>query len=146
MNAKEYLLQIRKIDKIINNRIEEAEHWRSVATGTTAYSEGDRVQSSGNKQKMENAVCRYLQMEAEVNEYIDKLVDVRQEILLTIENLPTADYEVLHKAYVQCKNFTVIAFEMGKSRSWVTSVHDRALQGVQQMLDRRNEVTNEQMD
>lgn len=143
MDAKEYLLQVRKIDRIINNRIEEAEYWRSVAMGTTAYSEGDRVQSSGNKQKMENAICRHLQMEEEVNRYIDKLVDVRQEILLTIENLPTADYEVLHKAYVQCKNFTVIAFEMEKSRSWVTSVHDRALQGVQRLLDERKEVQNE---
>ena len=52
MRAKDYLNQISKIDRLIENKIAEMEYWKAIATGTTAYSEGDRVQSTGSKEKM----------------------------------------------------------------------------------------------
>ena len=46
MTAKEYLNQIRKLDKLIENKLSELEHWRMVATGITSSFGGERVQSS----------------------------------------------------------------------------------------------------
>lgn len=137
-NAKEYLLQLRKIDRLIENKIAESDYWRSVALGTSSFSDGDRVQSSGSKQKMADAVCRYMTIEKEIDAEIDRLVDTKQEVIKTIEQLRTDEYDILHKAYVQFKDFGVIAIEMDRSRSWVTSVHGRALANVQKILDERN--------
>lgn len=137
MNAKDYLSQIQKLDKLIENKLQEVAHWKEVATSTTVCSEGDRVQSSGSKQKMADAICRYMQMEDEINAAIDRLVDTKQEIIETIEMLHIDEYDLLHKIYVQKKELYEAAMEMDRSYRWATSVHGRALANVQKILNER---------
>lgn len=139
MRAKEYLLQISKIDRLIENKIAEMDHWKAIATGTTAYSEADRVQSSGSKDKMADAVCRYLQIDEELNRAVDLLVDTKQEVIRTIEQLEADEYDILHKLYVQGKTFQEVAEDKAKSYSWVTSKHGRGLASLQRILDERKE-------
>lgn len=139
VNAKDYLLQIQKLDKLIENKLQEVAHWKEVATGTTVCSEGDRVQSSGSKQKMADAICRYMQMEDEINAAIDRLVDTKQEIIETIEQLSIDEYDLLHKIYVQKKELYEAAMEMDRSYRWATSVHGRALANVQKILNEREQ-------
>lgn len=137
MRAKDYLLQISKIDRMITNKIAEVEHWKSVAAGTGTYSDSDRVQSSGSKQKMADAVVRYVAIEEEINQAIDLLVDKKQEVITTIEQLNESEYDILHKVYVQGGTFQEVATDMDKSYSWVTSVHGRALSNLQRILNER---------
>ena len=115
----------------------EVAHWKAVATGTTVCSEGDRVQSSGSKQRMADAVCRYMQMEDEINAAIDRLIDIKQNIIQTIELLPVQEYDLLHKVYVQGMEIYEAAIEMDRSYSWATTVHGRALAKVQKILNER---------
>lgn len=135
--AKKYLLQIQKLDKLIENKLLEAEHWRLVATGITTVSDSERVQSSGSKHKMEDAVCRYLTMEQEIDEAIGRLIDKKQEIIETIEQLEVIEYDVLHKKYVQFKEWYEIADDLNKSYSWVITVHGKALANVQKILNKK---------
>lgn len=137
MKSKEYLLQIRKLDTLINNKLAEVDHWKSVAFSTGTWSEGERVQSSGNKQKMASAVDRYIDIQAEITADIDRLIDLKQEVIRTIEVLPEKEYDVLHKLYVQDMTFNDIADFHGKSYSWATSVYGRALSSLQRVLDER---------
>lgn len=137
MRAKEYMNQISKIDRIIQNKIVEMEHWKAIATSTTVSTEGERVQSSGSKEKMADAVCRYMDMQTEINDDIDRLIDTKQEIIGTIEQLNVDEYDVLHKIYVQFKTFQEVAAEKGKSYSWVTSKHGRGLANLQRILEVR---------
>lgn len=139
MKSKDYLLQIRKLDTLINNKLSEVEHWKNVACGTGTYSEGERVQSSGNKQKMASAVDRYVDIQAEINADIDKLIDLKQEVIKTIERLPVDEYDLLHKVYVQGWTFQEVADYSDKSYSWATTVHGRALASLQRVLDERKE-------
>ena len=144
MKAKEYLQQIEKLDKLIENKIAEKEHWKSVATSTTTFSEGDRVQSSGSKQKMADAVCRYLQMEEEINAAIDRLIDLRQEVISTIEQLPSVDeYDVLHKVYVQFLTLQEVGSLKDRSYSWATTIHGTGLKHLQTILDERERYETE---
>ena len=137
MNSKSYLLQIRKLDTLINNKLAEVDHWKSVACSTSTYSEGERVQSSGNKQKMASAVERYIDIQKEINADIDRLIDLKQEVIKTIEALPEKEYDVLHKVYVQGMTFDEIADSADRSYSWATTVHGRALSSLQRVLDER---------
>jgi DNA-directed RNA polymerase specialized sigma24 family protein len=137
VNAKDYLQRVKKIDRLIENKIAEAMHWKTVATGTSTNSEGERVQSSGSKQKMADAVARYVDIEAEINEEIDRLADVRREIVLTIEVLPVDEYDMLYQVYVNCKELQDVATDMDKSYSWATTIHGRALAHLQKILDER---------
>lgn len=137
MNSRSYLLQIRKLDRLINNKLAEVDHWKSVAFSTSTYSEGERVQSSGNKQKMASAVERYIDIQKEINADIDRLIDLKQEVIKTIEALPEKEYDVLHKVYVQGMTFDEIADIADRSYSWATTVHGRALASLQRVLNER---------
>ena len=139
MDAKKFLNQLKKLDKMIENKLAEKERWKAIATGTTAPVGGDRVQSSGSKQKMEDAVIRYVSIDKEIDEQIDKLVDTRQEVIRVIECLNATEYDVLHKIYVQYFTLYEVADSYGNTYSWATTVHGRALKQVQKILDARKD-------
>ena len=144
MKSKEFLKRIAKMDSLINNKLVELEQWKALAMGVTVATEGERVQSSGNKQRMADAINRYIDLEEEINQRIDEFIDVKKQVVRIIEQLPAAEYDVLHRRYVQYKEYYEIADDMRKSKSWVTSVHGRALTNVQKIIDeRKNNVTSE---
>lgn len=136
MRAKEYLRQLEKLDKMIQNKMVEQEQWKNIATGVTAQM-GERVQSSGSQQKMSDAVNRYIDLEAEINDCIDNLIDTKKDIISVIEQLPAVEYDVLHKVYVQYLTLDDVADIYGKTYSWATTAHGRALKHVQEILDKR---------
>lgn len=138
MRAKDYLMQVAKLDRLISNKLVEIEQWKTRATNATGQSDGERVQASGSKQRMADAVCCYMQIEEEVKSQIDKLVAIRQGIIETIELLPSVEYDVLHKRYIQGIDFNEISIEMDRSYSWVTTIHGKALQHTQRILDERD--------
>lgn len=137
MNAKDYLQQAQKIDMIIKNKIIEKEQWMSMATSTTASSDGERVQSSGSQQKMADAVVRYVELEADIDRHINSLIATKKDVIEVIEQLPAIEYDILHRVYIQYKDLNDVAAEYGKTYSWITTVHGRALQHVQDVLDER---------
>jgi DNA-directed RNA polymerase specialized sigma24 family protein len=137
MQAKTYLRQLQKLDKLIENKLAEKEQWRAIATSTTQQMTPDRVQTSGNHQKMADAIHKLIEIEAEIDACIDRLVDTKKEVISTLERLNPTEYDLLHKVYVQYFTFDDVAIKKGKSYSWVTTVHGRALKNVQRMLDER---------
>lgn len=137
--AQEYLEQVLKLNVMIENKTVEAEQWRGVALGITANSEGERVQSSGSQQKMADAINRAVDLQAESNALIDRLIDLKQEIIGTIELLNATEYDVLHKRYIQGMTFDEIGAVKHKSKSWATTVHGRALQDLNKILDEQEQ-------
>lgn len=140
MKAIEFLRQVEKLDRLIANKQIEVERWRALAVGTGTNTEGERVQSSGSKQRMQDAVCRYISIEEEINQYIDELVGIKQNIISTIEELPTNEYDILHKVYIQhIKLYKVAENWEGETKSLtsVKKIHRKALSSLQKILDER---------
>lgn len=138
MDAKEYLKQVEKLDLRIKNKLIEQQQWKDIALGITANMEGERVQSSGAKSKMADAVGRCVDMEAEIDSLIDLLIDTKKEVIQTIESLDSAtEYNVLHMRYIQYMDLQEIADHYGKEYGWVTTTHGRALKSVQAVLDKK---------
>ena len=138
MDAKKYLQQVSKLNKLIENKMIEKEQWKAIAISTGTFSDGERVQSSGSQQKMADAVCKCVDIERELDDCIDRYIDTKNEVIHTIEQLPAVEYDVLHKLYIQDMDYYDVAAAYGKSYSWATTVHGRALQNVQRILDARN--------
>lgn len=137
MKAKDYLKQLKKQNAIIENYYAELAKWNDVALSITSHSDGERVQSSGSKQKMANAVDSMVDIQTEIKEGLAKAQEIRREIIHTIEQLNENEYDVLYKIYVLGMLFKEVAASKGKSINWVTTVHGRALQSVQKILDER---------
>ena len=137
MNAKEFLLQIKKLDKLIENKFAEVQRWKEIANNTTVNMSGERVQSSGSHDTIANAICTYLDLEREIKQSIDELIDNRKEILDVIEQLSATEYDILHKIYVQDFTLQEVASLYDRRYEWATTTQGRALKHVQQILDER---------
>lgn len=131
----EYLQRIRKLNTMIRNKEAERLQWKQIATGMGSFSTGDRVQSSGNPHKTADAIAAYVDIEKEINAAIDKLIDTKREVIAVIEQLPEAEYDLLHKVYVQYMSLKEAAYAMDKTYSWATSMHGIALKHVSELLD-----------
>lgn len=135
MKAKDYLRQVKKLDKLIKNKQYEVMQWRSLATGTTVQL-SERVQSSGSKQRMADTINVYVDIEAEIKADIERYIKLKAEIIKTIEQLPEQEYDLLHKVYIQQKTLYE-ALEGDKSYSTITTLHGRALDHLQAILDNK---------
>ena len=137
LEAKEFLRQVEKIDLRIKNKLVEQQQWRDVALGITANIGSDKVQSSGVKSKMAEAIDKCIDMESEINNTIDHLIAIKREVISIIEQLdnPT-EYNLLHLRYIQHIELQDIADRYGKEYGWVTTCHGRALKSVQNILDK----------
>ena len=135
MNAKEYLLQIKKLDHMIRNKKVEIQQLKDIAGSVSPTMSGERVQTTSNPKRMADAIGEYIDLEAETRRDLAELVAKKREIIGTIERLNTSEYDVLHKIYVQYLNFDEVAAGLNYSRSWVTTVHGRALKHLQDILN-----------
>ena len=137
MDARAYLERIEILDLMIENKLNEKKMWLEISQGTTAQMGGERVQSSGSKQKMADAVNRCVDLDAEIEECRQE----KRDIISTLEQLKPSHYNVLHKRYVQYMSFKEIDIACGKCVGWATTIHGRALKSVQGLLNDRNEKT-----
>lgn len=137
MNAKDFLRQIKKLDRLIENKLIEIQRWKDIANNTTATLSGERVQSSGNPQKIADAICRYIDLEREINQDIDKLVDAKKDVISVIEQLNATEYDIIHKIYVQHLTLEDVADAYDRTYSWATTIHGRALKHIQNILNKR---------
>lgn len=137
MKAEEYLMQVHKLVKLIKNNKAEREMWYDLATSTTKPLSPDKVQSSGNPQKMADAVCERAGLEAVIQNTLEELEGKLLEIKTTLESLPAVHYDVLHLIYIQGKRPEDVAEIYGRSKRWACSKRGDALRRLQRILDSR---------
>ena len=134
----EFLQQVGKYELIIHNKLIEVEQWKALAESTTSVLTPDKVQTSGSQQKMSEAVDRYIDIQNEIKDYIEKLYEAKKEVLSKIEQLEPVDYDVLHKIYVQFLTFKDVADSYEKSYSWACKQHTKALEQLEAILFKEN--------
>lgn len=138
MNAKEFLRKVKKLDKLIANKMIEIRQWKEIAENTTANMTGERVQSSHNPQKIADAIGRYIDLEAEIRADIEALIAAKKDVLAVIEQLEATEYDILHKIYVQHLSLWDVADAYNRTYSWVTTVHGQAVKHTQDILNGRS--------
>jgi hypothetical protein len=136
--AQLYLERVEMIDSIIKNKLIEQRQWKDIALGITANMGGERVQSSGSKSKMADAIEKCVDMETEIDRLVDKLIETKKEVIQTIEQLDSPiEYNILHMRYIQFMDLQSIADHYGREYGWATTTHGRAIANVQRILDEK---------
>ena len=131
MVAEQYLDRVKKIDTMLKNKIRDYHRWMEIAEGLGGGSLGERVQTSRNLHQLPAALGCYVDLEEEIR----SLKQERQEIIKTIERLPSTEYDLIYKFYVQDYTLKELAYHFGKSYDWVKLKKKHALMLVQTMLD-----------
>lgn len=128
MNTKQYLNQVRRYDRMINNKLSEIYQLKTLATSISVATDADRVQSSGNKDRMGNVVARLVDIERETDKLIQVYTEKRQIIISQIDSMEDINfYDVLFHRYIEGKTFEAIADDMHYSWRQVMRIHDDAL-------------------
>lgn len=126
MTGKDYLSQIKMLNRKINNKISELENLKSMTTGTGLKLNADKVQTSISQDKMGDLVCKIIDLQAEINDEIDNLIDLKQEIIRTIESINNPKiYDVLYMYYVEEKKWSEICDKTGFSQSWCAELKNK---------------------
>jgi hypothetical protein len=136
MNAKEYLSQALWIDQRIDSKIEQLEILRSLATKVTANLKEEKVSGGNNtKSHMENTIVKIIDLEKEINEDIDRLVDMKAEIRDTIgqANDPVCQL-LLELRYINGKAWEEIARDIGFDIRTAFRLHGKALKEIEEII------------
>ncbi len=128
-SAKRYLQKIRKLDRMIEQRIKERDSLRQFDGVTAIAYDKDPVQTSpkGNA-PFESTVEKLIALEQELDRLIDEYVTLKDKIIGEIHELNNTNYiTLLYKRYVEYKTFELIAVEMHYTYDWVREMHGYAL-------------------
>lgn len=129
MNAKEYLSQAFHIDQRINSKLEQVMKLRETSTKATATLSDMPRSDSPNVHRLEDTICKIIDLENEINHDIDKLVDLKREARDVIGQLSDPDQQlILELRYLCYKTWEEIADELGYCPSNIYRLHGRALE------------------
>ena len=138
--AKRYLQQIRRLDTQINRDIEERRRLKEMATKITPTLKPVVVSGGGSHDKLSEATAKIIDLEAEINREIDRLIDARNAVTATIDKVEDERlHAVLNMRYVHFKTWEQIACCMGRSYQWVCKLHGEALQVVEKIIKNSGE-------
>ena len=134
MDTKQYLQQISRLDRMIQNKLAEISQLRELAMSVSAVKNEERVQTTPNFDKIGTAYCKIEEMEEKLDKLIDEFVDKRNLIISQIDKIENETYyEILFARYIEKKTFEKIADEMTYSWRQVIRLHGRALQEFEKM-------------
>lgn len=128
MTTKTYLSQIERLDKMIQNKLSEIYQLKTMACSVSVSNDGERVQNSGDKDRMGSAVARIVDLERETDSLVDSFVRKRKKIVEQIDSIEDVDYyHVLSMRYVSRDTFESIAEKTNWSIRKVFTLHGKAL-------------------
>lgn len=132
MTAKEYLSQVRFIDRLINSKLEQLACLKDTATKATATISDMPRSDSPDLQSMETTVVKMIDMEREIDAEIDKLVDLKREIRDVIQKIHTPRYRaLLEMRYLSFMTWEEIAESLECEPRSIYRAHYRALCAVE---------------
>lgn len=144
MNAKEYLSQAFRRDQRINSKLEQLASLREISKRGTASIHAKRTCGTTHSQ-MEDSVVKLIDLQHELNEDIDRFVDLKREIRTAINELHQPEYQlVLELRYLLYKRWDEIAKIMNFSVERTYCIHGKALMAVnlpRSLVVARNEGT-----
>lgn len=133
METKEYLQQIGRYDRLINNKLVELAQYRSMACSVSAVKNDERVQSSPSYDTMDKIVSKIEQMEDEIDMLVDRYIDNKRIIISQIDSMSDEmTYQILFSRYVEQKTFEKMAIEMNYCYKQIIRRHGKALQEFEQ--------------
>jgi hypothetical protein len=128
MNVKEYLSQARYLDMRITSKIEQLQSLNDLATKcTTTYSDMPKSPNRGGS-RLEETILKIIDLEEEINGDIDKLLDLKCEIVGVIKAVEDKEYQtILEKRYLCFMNWEQIAVDMKYELRYLHKLHSKAL-------------------
>ncbi len=131
MNAKEYLLQARYLDERITSKTQQIASLHELATKcTTTFSDMPKNPNRSGS-RLEDCIIKIIALEDSLKKDIEKLVDLKCEIMGVIKAVPNVEYQtLLEKRYLCFITWEQIAVDMNYSIQHIHRMHSAALKEI----------------
>lgn len=127
MTTKEYLSRYRWQNDRINAKLEQVAELRRKAQ-TVCSGSSDGSHSSTPYDRIGEITARIVDLEREINEDIDRSIDVQRGILTAISTVPDERLRhLLELRYINCLTLEEIARRMDYSYKQICRLHGKAL-------------------
>ena len=132
MTALEYLEQANGIDDAINSLLAEKKYWNDLRFRISGSQfTNDRVSGGrADNAPFTHAEEEIERIEREIDEQVDKLVDLKREIGNTISSLNKKEGAVLRYRYIANFSISAIARHMNKDERTIQRMHESALKNL----------------
>lgn len=135
MKAKEYLGKAYRLDQRINSKLDQVASLNELATKATSTLSDMPKNPNKAISTMENTICKIIDLQDEINKDIDRLVDLKTQIVTTIKNIENKEYQtLLEKRYLCFDTWEQIAVDMNYSIRWVHNIHGKALKELSKII------------
>lgn len=129
MKTKDYLSQVSRLNKMINNKLSEISQLRELSVSISAIGNDEKVQTSPNFDKIGTAIAKIDELENNLDKMIDEYLVKRERIIAQIDTMEEESvYQILFSRYIEKKTFEKIAKEMKYSWRQIVRLHGKALQ------------------
>ncbi|MCD8337623.1 MAG: flagellar biosynthesis protein FliA [Lachnospiraceae bacterium] len=130
MTAKEYLRQARDLDALINAHLKEKADLQQMAYSISSPSLGERVQTSRDADApYVRTLEKIMRLEDRITGEIDRLVDLKAEMLTAIEDMANPQERLLLKyRYFEGYTWEEIGMAMNVCDRTARRIHGSALQ------------------
>ena len=123
---KAILLKYQAIERRINRLLDEKRGWMEKATAVNPVLSD--MPKGGGADKIQNAVCRIADIEADINREIDRQIDLRERIETAICAIPDGRLrDLMRYRYIDGLTWEQIAVEMHYSYVHICRMHGQAL-------------------
>ena len=131
MTIKEYLSQAYHLDQRINSKIEQLKRWQDLAIKATSTLSKTSSCSYENSHKMEDNIVKIIDLKNEINNDIDRLIDLKKDIMALINGVKNPEYQTLLELRYLCfKKWEQIALYMNCGVDNVYKMHQKALRSI----------------
>ena len=128
MTTKDYLNQISRLNRMINNKLVEIQQLKEMSCSISAITNREKVQTSLSPDKIGSSIAKIDEMERNIDSMIDEYVDKKNLIISQIDSIENETYyNILFAKYVERKTFEKIADEMTYSWRQIVRLHGKAL-------------------
>ena len=132
METKEYLELARNINIQIDSKLEQVSALRQLAIKASSTLSPVPPSGTPDPHRLEKTITRMMDMEHEVDEDIDRLVELKADIMKAISRVPDArERVVLELRYLAFKDWASIADAIGLHIRQVYRLHDEALKHIE---------------
>lgn len=129
MTTKEYLSQAYRLDQRINSKLEQVESLNELATKVNTTLTGMPKSPNRASSTMADVMAKIIDLQQEINSDIDRLVDLKRELVTVIKTVENAECQTLLELRYLCfKTWEQIAVDMNYTVRNIHLLHKEALE------------------
>ncbi|MHB1154882.1 MAG: DUF1492 domain-containing protein [Eubacteriales bacterium] len=128
MKARDYFAQAYRLDQRIRSKLDQVQSLSALATkATSTLTSMPRIPNC-NTSAMEEAIVKFVDLQAEINLDMERLVNLKREIVALVKSVDNTEFQtLLEKRYLCYMSWEQIAVDMNYSIHHLYKIHIRAL-------------------